>query len=212
MLRDVTAADDTAGDADADPLGRVRRALEQGDAARALAFVDALPEHERPQWLVEVWMLAGAPRAVSALLPQLAEPQLARARAFVADPPRPLLPVSDAPDPYADLSARADALAARGRASELALSHLALSRVSPRVDWRVGHLEHAAALALSLGDPRLSALVRACEAECELDLGEHDDARHAASDALVQAEAADEPYAAALAREVLRALAARSMP
>ena len=56
--------------------------------------------------------------------------------------------------------------------TELAMTHLGLADVAPRPDWAAVHIEHAASLAMGLGDVRLSALVRAYEARREAGFGE----------------------------------------
>lgn len=191
------------------PRALAREALAAGDATSALDHIDALPSEEQAEWLIEVWMLAGSVRAVGALAERIADPELrARARAFVTAPPVRALPAYDDADAYRRLLAQADRLAALGRAAELALTHLSLSRASPRSDWRAVHVEHAAALAFGLGDPRLAALVRAFEAERELDFGELEDALEAARAAIAAGLAHDEPRAVALAEAVLARAAA----
>lgn len=185
-----------------------RRALDTGDATTALALVDQLPASQQPDLLAEIWLLAGSHTALRPLLPRLSPALRERAQAFLADPPRRPLPIppAGAADPYAALGATADTLAAHGRAAELAMTHLALSELAPRSDWRAVHIEHAASLAMGLGDPRIAALVRAFEAERDLLFGEHDDAREAADAALAAANDADEPRARERAERVLRAL------
>ncbi len=130
-----------------------------------------------------------------------------RAEEFVRDPPRRAVATSDAADPYTDLLARADQLAALGRAAELAVTHLGLAEVCPRVDWRAVHIDHASSLALGLGDDRLSALVRAYEAERELSFGEYEDALEAAHAAIALGTLADEPRAVERATRVTIRLA-----
>jgi len=188
-----------------------QRALAEGDAATALHWIDALPADQHAPLLAQVWMLAGSPRAVARVLPDLRssdDPALAeRAAAFVRAPPSLEIATSDAPDPYASLLTQAARLATLGRAAELAMTHLGLALVSPRVDWRAVHIDHAAGLALGLGDDRLSALVRAFEAERELSFGEYEDALEAAHAAIEQGTLADEPRAIERATRVKLRLA-----
>jgi len=188
-----------------------RQALDDGDAATALRWVDELPESERDTFLAEVWMLAGSPRAVARVLGKLyqsPDPTIAlRAEEFVGDPPRRAIATSDAADPYAALVAEAERLAGLGRAADLLLTHLGAADVCPRVDWRAVHIEHASSLALGLGDARLSALVRAYEAERELSFGEYEDALEAAHTAIALGTEADEPRAVERATRVTVRLA-----
>lgn len=197
-----------------DRFARVREALEAGDASALLAHIDTLTERERADWLARVWMLAGSLRALRGLLAtgaSLSADTRAQAEAFIASPPRRPLPEHETPSAYERLRVEADRLATLGRAADLAVAHLALSRASPRSDWRAVHIEHAAALAFGLDDPRLAALVRAFEAERELDFGEREDALEAARAALAAGLANDEPRAVALAEAVL-ARAATDVP
>jgi len=194
------------------PHARVREALAAGDAGAALDHIDALPSAERADHLAEVWMLAGSARALRALLSTdalLSADARTRAGDYLASPPRRPLPDHEDPAAYERLSNDADRLAALGRAAELALTHLSLSKASPRSDWRAVHVEHAAALAFGLDDPRLSALVRAFEAERDLDFGELEDALEAARAAVAAGLAADEPRAVSLGEAVLAAVTAR---
>lgn len=185
---------------------RVRQALDAANAHEALGLIDQLPEAEQPDWLAEVWLLAGSHNALKPLLFQLTPAVRARAQAFLDDPPRRELPPVDSDDPYAVLEARAHELATRGLAAELAMTHLALSAYAPRSDWRALHVEHAASLAMGLGDPRLAALTRAYEAERDLDFGEIEEAREAADEALEAGHQWDEPRAVEMAERVLASL------
>lgn len=198
---------------DAPKFGNVARvlaeqALAEGDATTALRWIDDLPAADQPPLLLALWMLAGSPRAVARVLPELAPADRAAAEAFIADPPRRVVPTSSAADAHADLSARAADLAARGLAAELAMTHLGLADVAPRPDWAAVHIEHAASLAMGLGDVRLSALVRAYEARREAGFGEWEDALEAANAAIELATAADEPSALAMALVVLSSASA----
>lgn len=195
---------------------RAREALDAGDAMSALRWVDELPAGEQGDWLAEVWLLAGSVRGLTALLSTGAVSDArihARAATFVATPPLRDLPAAladDAVTSYERLVGEADRLAALGRAAELAITHLALSRASPRSDWRAVHVAHAAALAFGLDDPRLTALVRAFEAERDLDFGELEDALEAARAAVAAGVASDEPRAIALGNSVIAAATARA--
>lgn len=177
-------------------------ALTAGDAAAALAAIDTLPPDAQPDLLAEVWILAGSLRALRPLLPSLSPAARARADAFIAAPTARNLPSADGPDAYATLARRAADLSRRGLAADLVMTHLALSDAAPRADWRVVHIEHAGSLALGLDDPALSDLVRAYEALRDAELGEHADAREAATEAL----ASPEPRARAIAARALAML------
>ncbi|MFT7583339.1 MAG: hypothetical protein ACI9MR_005026, partial [Myxococcota bacterium] len=68
-----------------------------------------------------------------------------------------------------DLKARLGEL---GHAGLLAHTHLLMAQVSPRVDFRVTHVEHAGSLFEALGDARSHTLAAAWEAQVEAELGE----------------------------------------
>lgn len=165
----------------------VERALDAGDAAHALRWIDELPAAEQPDWMVEVWILAGSPRAVRQTLPAVLDPvRRARAERFLAAPP-PIAPLRA--ESYEDLTALAARHAANGLASALACAHLGLAELAPRSDWRALHVEHASSLASGLDDPRLSALVCAFEARLDADFGDAEEAFIAANQAVIDGEA-----------------------
>jgi hypothetical protein len=165
----------------------VERALDEGDAAHALRWIDELPAAEQPDWLVDVWILAGSPRAVRQVLPAVRDSaRRARAERFLADPP-PIAPLHAAS--YEVLTELAARHAANGLASALACAHLGLAELAPRSDWRALHVEHASSLASGLDDPRLSALVAAFEARLDADFGDAEEAFIAANHAVAEGEA-----------------------
>lgn len=184
------------------------KALAEADAATALRWIDDLPAADQPPLLLAVWMLAGSPRAVARVLPDLAPADRVVAEAFIAAPPRRSVATSSAAEPHADLTTRATDLAARGLAADLAMTHLGLADVAPRSDWAAVHIEHAASLAMGLDDARISALVRAYEARREAGFGEWEDALEAAHAAIALATAADEATALAMALDVSAAATA----
>ena len=193
---------------DSPKFGNVARvladqALAEADATTALRWIDELPPADQPPLLLALWMLAGSPRAVARLLPELAPSDRAIAEGFLAAPPRRTVPTSTAANAHAALTARAADLAARGLAAELAMTHLGLADVAPRSDWAAVHIEHAASLAMGLDDARISALVRAYEARREAGFGGWEDALEAANAAIELATEADEAVALAMALDVL---------
>lgn len=101
-------------------------------------------------------------------------------------------------------------LGERGHAGLLAKTHLLMAQASPRVDFRVTHVEHAGSLFEALGDLRSKTLADAWEAQVEAELGELEGAEDLARQAREAGQAMRHPEAEALATLVqavcLRAL------
>lgn len=165
-------------------LVRLKEVLDQGDYARALELADGLAPsmaRDKAEAMARIWLGIGARRPLLSLAEQLGEGGLLEGTALAAELRSvlthglPMLPIPSGS--FEELQARAAELGRLGQVRALAHCHLGLAGVAPRVDWRVGHLEHAAALAEQLEDPGLSSLVMAFEARMDAFLGEDDEAR-----------------------------------
>ncbi len=92
-----------------------------------------------------------------------------------------------------------DIAGGRGYAKTLAETHLLAAVVSPRVDLRAVHVDHAKHLAKALGQTRIEAYALAAEAHLELNFGENEGAEELGLDALDLATAVGNPAAQAYA-------------
>lgn len=194
-----------------DGLARLRLALSERRPAAALTALDALESQLSPGdvWAIyrTIWAQAGSLRALAGL--GACPGELGELGAFAAlhAPPgieealeRGAFGEVDLPrlDPDA-LALVRDSAANAGRAAELCRAQLALAECAERVDQRVGLVEAVQAIAQTLDDRVLSALVEVFLARLDADFGDAEDAVERVSEVLDHVTPEEAPLVTALA-------------